>query len=185
MFLKVFCLNWSVEFVKLLIEKYSPFFVALVTAVFLILNKIDIASFKNITDMLSSITNIASVLVGFIATILSILIALPTHKVIQRIMMNDSIKHLRMYFASSIALGLVTMLFTLFLYPFVDVTVNDIQLPSWVFSIWLSIFIYFILSCVRVIWILLLLLNTESILNNEQNQPEVIDANPSNIFQND
>ncbi len=137
----------------LFFEKRSPAILSLTIAIcFYFLSNIPLCDVPNLKEMLSAIINISAVIIGFLLTSVSILIALPGKRVIKRIKANSSMGIFTSYFASPLVLGfLLIILCTVFL---------PIEKMSGKWShAWLTFFIficsYFLLTSVRIATLLL------------------------------
>ncbi len=137
----------------LFFEKRAPVILSLTIAIcFYLLSNKTLCDVPNLKEMLSAIINISAVIIGFLLTSVSILIALPGKRVIKRIQANNSMGIFTSYFASPVALGfLLIVLCTVFL-PMEKMT------GKWSHA-WLTFLVficsYFVLSSFRIATLLL------------------------------
>lgn len=170
----------------LFLEKRIPLIVSLIASVcFFIFNSITLCDISNLKEMLSAIINISAVIIGFLLTSVSILIALTGKRVIKRIQKNNSMGIFTSYFASPVALG-----FSLIVLCTVFIPID--KLSGYWSHTWVSILVfiscYFLFSSIRIsILLLSILKNIAGEVDppsNVETKEAVYKPNPDNVFKN-
>lgn len=135
------------------IEKFFP---ALLSVIFTILICIiPIHSIINMKDIVLSIITFVSILIGFLTTMLSVLITAIDSSVMKYLKKIGKIKDLYIFLADPILEGFLLIIICLTVIPISEVDNLKHYLNYYLLVL---LFIYFILSCVRAIIILLLLI---------------------------
>lgn len=135
------------------IERLFP---AILSFIFVIvISFVPIHSITNMKDIVISIITFASILIGFLTTMLSVLITAIDNSIIKYIKKKNRIKDLYYFIAEPIIIGFILIIICLMFIPISDVN-NLKDYPNYYF---LGLFfMYFILSCIRSIGILILLI---------------------------
>lgn len=158
-------------------EKFFPSGLSIIFIIMICF--ININSIANMKDIVLSIITFVSILIGFLTTMLSILITAIDNSVMQYLRRNKRIKDLYRYLAVPIVLGFILIIICLMFIPISDVS-NYKSYPNYYF---LGFFLpYFTLSCIRAIGILLLLIFKFIDENNEKDVKEDDDLDLSNAF---
>jgi hypothetical protein len=130
------------------IEKWYPHIVSILLAIPVAIYKWNISDIENFTNILGAAVTISSIVIAFLATMLSILITLTNAEVIQRIINGDGEGLLVSYIRTAIVAGLLVALYSMTLYALLNV-------PETLSMILLMIFVtlisFFILSSYRII----------------------------------
>lgn len=137
------------------IERHYPFIVSICISLGVLIAKINLHDIKNLKEILSSVVNLSSILVGFLAAMISILIAIAGQRVMKRIKDNNASDLLKSYFFGSVSSGFIVVIYSTFLNIWVDL---DNEASRWLLISWSLIVSFFILSSFRIIYIMMLIL---------------------------
>ncbi|WP_252238859.1 hypothetical protein [Clostridium sp. VAP51] len=121
----------------------------------LVISLININSIINMKDIILSIITFVSILIGFLTTMLSVLITAIDKGVMQYLKKIKRIKDLYCFLSIPILVGFVLIITCLLCIPISDVS-NIKSYPNYYFLGFLLM--YFVLSCIRAVSVLLLLL---------------------------
>ena len=149
------------EFIKgkrisVLIEKYWPYVLA--TAIVIICARLKISRFHipHFPEMLNSFISMSSIIIGFLATMVSVLIAAVGRSTMRRIEKNNSTELLTNYINVAIVSGLLAALYSVIFNAFLD----DYDSIYWyLFLLLVFIIILFLSATYRIINYLLLILS--------------------------
>lgn len=131
-------------------EVTYPYLFSLITGISVVIFKWDISDVENFTSILNSAVTVSSIVIAFLATMLSILITLTNADVMKRINKGDAEGLLVSYIKSTIIAGLLLAVYSMILYIFLDLSglVSRILLAFFV-----ALLGFFILSSYRIIHI--------------------------------
>lgn len=133
------------------IEKGAPLIISLISGIFILCAKFTPNSINNFKDILSSVINLGAIFIGFLATMISILIALAGKRVIRRIQNNNATELFNSYLFLPIILGFILVLLSIIMVPISNCNNN---LSRRLFVLWGFILIYFLTASIRIIIIL-------------------------------
>jgi len=159
------------------IEKVFPQIIALIIGVVVFISGYDISTTKNFQDLLRSIITISAILIGFLATMMSILIAVSAKRVVKRIRENNATRLLQSYFFQTLASGMTVAILSTLLNLFVGVSGG---LSRFLLVLWSALTVYFLGCATRIMLVMVGVLHTvvsdeDNTLNN-QPSVEVADA---------
>lgn len=171
---------------KVILEKYYPFAVAILTAALYYLS--DIKFMDSFEDLLSASMGFASILIGFLGVLIALLFSLSNNVIRNYIFKNMEYKK-RMYnfFKVPIISGFLFVILSFLLYlrktiaqiDFFKILIMDLQ--KIITGVWIFFFILFISSSYRLIKIVLQIAFSES--NNEkqlENKEDIYDEKEYN-----
>ena len=130
---------------------------------------------KCMKELLGAAVNISSILVGFLATMMSVLIAIAGSRVMRRIKRNKADDLLKWYFLESIASGfLIAITSTLF-----NLWVENVEQVSRILlAAWTGTFIFFLVSTAKILLVMVSVL--KNVIEEDefqlQSKVEKIDA---------
>lgn len=162
-------------------EKWLPLTISLLVGICIFIKKCIPKDIQNFTDILSSVINFGAIIIGFLATMVSVLIALTGKRVIRRIQKNNATGLFTSYFVVPIVLGLLMIILSIFLMPLEKCD----DFPTRVlFSLWIINIVYFLTSSFRIIRILQKVF--KDIVNEyeESKKPEIVVPDQTTIFGN-
>ncbi|MFU2018918.1 hypothetical protein ACM6Q7_28615 [Peribacillus butanolivorans] len=167
--------------VKRNIEFLYPLSLGIISGIIISLLDFNLTSIKNILPILSSTVSITSIIIGFLATMVSVLISLTNTKVMERIRNAEANETLSWYIKEAIIIGLIFAVYSLILHMFDGYKgkVSNLLLAFYVLFL-----TYFISATYRIFHIILNILT--SVLNSPPVQAvkdeESFKTNSSNIF---
>lgn len=133
------------------IERYLPMAVAFASFFIVLFLGFDINSVCGFKDLLRSIITISAILIGFLATMMSILIASSTKKVVENIRKNHATKLLKSYFVQTLTSGFVVAVLSTLL-NMADGMKGDIS--RMILACWVGIVSFFLLCAARIMWVM-------------------------------
>lgn len=160
-------------------EKWGPFLIAVIVTIISFIKKIYPCNIQNLDSILSNIINLVSILMGFFATMISILIAIPSKRVIQKINRHKKMDLLIAYLGLPIFEGFVVVILSICLNPMVcqSTCASRLLLVAWVFFT-----TGFIFSSVRLLLILAFILKGITKENDDLPKQNVVKPDVSNAF---
>ncbi|OOM74467.1 hypothetical protein CLPUN_39200 [Clostridium puniceum] len=158
-------------------EKFFPLGLSIIFLV--IICFVNINSIVNMKDIILSIITFASILIGFLTTMLSILITAIDSSIMKYLKRNKRIKDLYWYLSIPILMGFILIIICLMFIPISDASNYKIYPNYYFLGFFLS---YFVLLCIRSIGILLLLLFEFIDEGNEEGDNKEDDLDLSNAF---
>lgn len=167
------------EFIKgkrisVLIEKYWPYILAAAVVILCARLKISRFHIPHFPEMLNSFISMSSIIIGFLATMVSVLIAAVGKSTMRRIEKNNSTELLTNYINVAIVSGLLAALYSVIFNAFLD----DYDSIYWyLFLLLVFIIILFLSATYRIINYLLLILSNIAKENNNANlKSKVMDS---------
>lgn len=146
---------------KLFLEKYLPkIFISLYILIIFInfvVFQYDIKFAIESTDVYNSIITLAAIIIGFLATMVSVFISVIGSNVIRRIQNKNKTELIRIYLEEAIISGFILVIISivfLFLYS------NKVEINMYWHLIYLGLIVYFLLSTGRILWISLNILSS-------------------------
>jgi len=140
---------------------------------------ITLKSITNFKEVLGSVINISSILIGFIATMMSIIIAVADKRVIKRIRDYNGTDLVIAYFAQTLLAGFVVAIYSTSLTPFAE---SPSSHAKWALSIWGALVTFFIATAIRILHVMLGILR--SVIEDVGDEiPEVVEADAEKAFQ--
>lgn len=130
-----------------MLEKNYPFVVALFIAVVAYFLPYDLSG-KNFAQILSSVITIGAILIGFLATMMSILITITGKRVIKRITALGASGRFTGYFFITLVLGFILVVFSSVLNAFTDLCGRR---SHYVFVAWIFVVAFFLLASFRIV----------------------------------
>lgn len=134
-------------------EKLFPLGLSVIFAV--AIKFININSIINMKDIVLSIITFASILIGFLTTMLSILVTAIDKSIMKYLKQKKRLKELYMFIAVPILIGFVLIIICLMFIPISDVSNFKDYINYYLLGF---SFMYFVLLCIRAIGVLLVLL---------------------------
>lgn len=141
---------------KIWLEKYYPYVGAFIVLICCIIFKITRFDIMRFSDILNSFVNMSSIIIGFLATMISILIATVRKPVMRKIKANNATRLLTNYINTAVMSGILITVYSVTFNAFLDKTDGGFW---YLFLIWVFIAVLFILSAYRILSIMLLILN--------------------------
>ena len=129
------------------VEKYWPLLLAVIVALIAFFAGWNLSSINQIKDILSSVINISSILIGFLGAMMSVLAAVAGHRVLKRIKNNNATELLRSYFSQSVGSGFVVAIGSTIMNLFVEC--KD-DYARWLLIGWMFFVTYFLASAYRI-----------------------------------
>ncbi|WP_449188153.1 hypothetical protein [Veillonella sp.] len=154
---------------KLYLEKYLPKIFIFVYILIIFINfqffRYDIKFAIESTDVYNSVITLAAIIIGFLATMVSVFISVIGSNVIRRIQNENKTELIRNYLEEAIISGfilVITSIGFLFLYS------NKVELNVCWHLIYLGLIVYFLLSTGRILWISLNILSSVLLEENDR-----------------
>lgn len=136
----------NVDF-KYLIERRGPLILSLLCSGFFS----DLAVNSSKYDaVFNALINMAAIIIGFLTTMISILISVAHSSVLRKICRNDGIELLKIYFVEPIVSGFILIVLSVFL---LSMDCDNIYLLC--YHVFVFVFVYFLCSTVRISLIML------------------------------
>jgi hypothetical protein len=137
---------------KLRIEQFFPIVVALLSGIVILFSHLNLQSVPKLETILNSAITVSSIMIGFLATMISILISISNRKIMKRIRDGKAEGLLNWYIREAIISGFFMAIYSTGLYLFLsyDGTYSKFLLAVWVLSI-----IHFVLASYRIMHVLL------------------------------
>lgn len=142
------------KYFEKLFERLFPLGISIIFA--LSIKFININSIANMKDIVLSIITFASILIGFLTTMLSILVTAIDKSIMKYLKDEKRLKELYMFIAIPILVGFILIIICLMFIPISDAG-NFKNYINYYYLLGFS-FMYFVLLCIRSIGVLLLLL---------------------------
>jgi hypothetical protein len=143
----------------LLLERFSPLFWGVITAIYSYFWIPEELHPKIIKDFLNPVINVSAITVGFLTTVMTVLITIDTKEVIQWLKSANYYQRLISYLMSAVKSAFLVAI-TSALGSILDTN----SLPSWEkigFSLWLGLLIYTVMASYRVINIIVTILRSD------------------------
>lgn len=155
------------------IEKYWPYVLATTTVVMCIVFKVTRFHISHFPDILSSFISMSSIIIGFLATMVSVLIAAVGRSTMKRIERYNSTELLTHYINVAIVTGLLSAIYSVIFNAFLD----EHDSAYWYLFLILVFIITLFLSCTyRIIRFLLIILSKIAKENNGKEQSNTVDS---------
>lgn len=130
------------------IERCYPYVIALLLVLILIIFRIDFTQSKELTNALDSINTISALIIGFLGTMLPILLGLKNEsKFVEQVFKKDNNKLFFKYINSTIMSGLILVFITVIMYFIKDFC--NVCLEKFLFYIWVYFVLLFLLCTYR------------------------------------
>ncbi|MCX7884656.1 MAG: hypothetical protein N2448_06465 [Caloramator sp.] len=143
--------GFNKDVLLLKLEKYLPFIISIFFGIYIFLGKYNPNSINNFKDILSSVINLGAIFIGFLATMISILIALTGKRVIKRIQNNNATELFNSYLFIPIIVGFILVLLSITIIPISNYNNNTSRN---FFVLWSFMLVYFLTTSIRIIIIL-------------------------------
>lgn len=165
---------------ELVVERGYPFVLSALIVIVAYSCNYNIIAHSKFSSVLSATINVSAVIVGFMATMVAVLISTINRKTLRRIKDNNAMGLLNSYFRSALINGLLLAVFSTILTMFVGV---DDSLIRHLAYLWIFMASYFVFSSLRVILIMLTILESFSLEMSEESIPDdQIQADPDQAF---
>lgn len=161
------------------VEKMYPFIISSVVVLVVVLCNYNVMSHNEFCTVLSATINVSAVIVGFMATMVAVLISTINRKTLRRIKDNDAMGLLNSYFRSALISGLILAVISTILTMLVGSDNLTTKITSWV---WFFLASFFIFSSLRVILIMLTILESFSTEAAKENVGDRVEADPNKAF---
>lgn len=139
------------------VEKYWPLVIALMVTIVVYLAGWTLSSIRQFKDILSSVINISSILIGFLGAMMSVLAAVAGHRVLKRIKDNNATELLRSYFSQSVGSGFIVAISSTIMNLFLECTEGYAR---WLLISWIFFVTYFLASTYRIMIVMSDILKT-------------------------
>jgi ABC-type spermidine/putrescine transport system permease subunit II len=166
-------------------ERIYPIVFSITCAIIIYNQHITFNTIPKIELVLNSTVTISSILIGFLAAMVSILIAITNSKVMDRIREGKAEHLLTSYIREAIISGIFLAVGSTIAFLFVDYKGKNADL---IFSVWFFMFIHFLLSSFRILIIMLNILSSipkEYKENEKENSKMVYTPKKENAFKKD
>lgn len=161
------------------VEKFYPFLISSILLVVVILCDYNAVAHKEFGAVLSATINVSAVIVGFMATMVAVLISTINRRTLRRIEENQAMGLLNSYFQSALISGIILAVISTVL----TMTIGTDNLTTKIASCaWIFLATFFILSSLRVILIMLAILRSFSMEETNKNKSGKIEADPDKAF---
>lgn len=151
------------------LEALYPSTVAILVGIVVYILKVDITDVNNFSSIISSAVTISSIVIAFIATMISILISISNSAVMKRINNNSAEGMLISYIKTTVVSGLLLAMYSLVLNMYLDMEGIFSRLMLIIFVVML---VYFVLCTYRIISIVTGVLTQVLSENKEKDQKE-------------
>ena len=139
------------------VEKYWPIVLAIITAIITLFAGWNLSSIRQFKDILSSVINISSILIGFLGAMMSVLAAVAGNRVLKRIKDSNATELLRSYFSQSVGSGFIVAIGSTIMNLFIECT--D-EYTRWLLVGWIFFVTYFLASAYRIMIVMSDILKT-------------------------
>lgn len=160
-------------------EKGGSFLAAVIVTIISSIKKIYPCNIQNLDSILSNIINLVSILIGFFATMISILIAIPSKRVIQKINKHKKMDLLIAYLGLPIFEGFVVVILSICLSPMVRQATCGSRLLLIILVFFTTGFVF---SSGRLLLILAFILKGIAKENEDLPKQNVVKPDASNAF---
>jgi len=164
---------------SLRVEKMYPFIVSSIVVLAAIYSNYNIIGHKEFSAVLAATINVSAVIVGFMATMVAVLISTINRKTLRRIEQNDAMELLNSYFHSALISGLILAVISTIITMFVGTDTIATKITS---CAWLFLASFFAFSSLRVILIMLTILKSFSTETSEDTVSNKVEADPNKAF---
>ncbi|MFA2812041.1 hypothetical protein [Bacillus mycoides] len=161
------------------IEYLYPFLLGIIVVVVVYQFNITLASIKNLLSILSATVTISAIIIGFLATMVSILISLTNSNVMQRLKSARANETLSWYIKEAIIIGFMLAIYCLVLHMFDKYDGNGSKL---LVSFYAGLLTYFVFAAYRIFHIILNILTSVLNESNEIESEETIKTPTNSIF---
>lgn len=148
-------------------EVLYPYVFAIVVCVPILIFGWKISDVKNFSSILNSAVTISSIIIAFLATMISILISLANARIMRRINKGDAEGLLTTYINTSIISGLLLAVYSMILNIFLD---SSGLVSNLLLAFFGSLLVFFILSSYRIILLISGILSNVLKENKEKDQ---------------
>lgn len=150
---------------KAIFERIAPITLTIIIVIISSFSHVDFSKIKDYKFLYSNIISFSSIIIGFLITMVSILITLTGKRVLKKIHEENADNLLSGYFIYPIASGVVLALYSIISGILFDESVYFVS--SKVMSIiWIALVAYFVLTTCRIFYIMLKLLKSINVENN-------------------
>lgn len=142
------------NFIEVFIERIWPYAITVILGA--LFYKAKINEIKNFKDILTCNVTFASIIIGFLATMLSILVASSDKPVVVKLKNKNKFKLLNLFITIPIIVGFISVISSFFLIP--DSESKTLS-TSKLFYIFICLTILFIATAIRAITVMVFLIN--------------------------
>lgn len=139
----------------LFFEKWYPLTIAIITSLFIFYKGYKLADIVNIGELLTATITICSILIGFLAVMMSILVTITGKRIMRRIKASNASNLLNSYFYWAVISGFIASVGSLLLTVIYQ---NNINYSNYILSLWLLVVLLFLLCSFRIVLVLLRIL---------------------------
>jgi hypothetical protein len=163
------------------IEKIYPITIALITAIMCYVCKFNVLINKDFSITLNSTISVSAVMVGFMATMVAVLVSTVNTVTLQRIQDNNAMGLLHSYFHSALITGFMLAIGSIATSMLLGTSGLKGERIT---TIWVFIAVYFVFATARVISIMLAILRSISneSTNRNESQSSTIQSDPERAF---
>lgn len=171
---------------KRLIERWFAYIITVIIMGIVIFNGVYL-DFTWPNEIYNAVINMTAIIIGFMATMISVLISTTRSKILKKINDCGSTKLLKIYFGESIAFGFILMIYSIILLSGATLIVLYQMALNYVFIMLLSLFIS---ATVRISFFMLRILENIMIENNDDSKNEAnknvarVELTPEKIKEN-
>lgn len=142
------------NFIEVFIERIWPYAITVILGA--LFYKAKINEIKNFKDILTCNVTFASIIIGFLATMLSILVASSDKPVVVKLKNKNKFKLLNLFITIPIIVGFISVISSFFLIPNSE---SKTLSTSKLFYIFICLTILFIATAIRAITVMVFLIN--------------------------
>ena len=148
-------------------ERISPYILGTIGVWTTYVSGYSFGLIKCMKELLGAAVNISSILVGFLATMMSVLIAIAGSRVMRRIKRNKADDLLKWYFLESITSGFLIAVTSTVFNLWVD---NVEQFSRILLAAWTGTFIFFLASTAKILLVMVNVL--KNVIDEEETQTQ-------------
>lgn len=163
---------------KRYLEEYGPIVFSLIITFLCVCFKITRFHINNFTNILNSLISMISIILGFLATMISILIAAVSRRTMKRIEQHNATSILTSYINVTIVSGLLSSVISVAYNTFLEQHEN---IYWYMFLVWVFIVSLFLSSTYRILYLLLNLLNKLATEDKDENHNIYKQSDPKKL----
>ena len=163
-----------------MLERWYPQITAVVVALGVFFLPYDLSG-KNFSQILSSVITIGAILIGFLATMMSVLITITGRKVIKRISALGASGQFTGYFFVTLTSGFILVVASTALNPFTELKGT---LSHFLFVGWIFVVTFFILAAFRIVHLMAKILKSVMEEVDQISNDQVVIPDATNAWAN-
>lgn len=146
---------------RFLLERYLPLLFLVIYLIIIVVHKLIVGYEIKVTlyssDIYNSLITLSAIIIGFLATMISVFISVVGSQAIKRIQQSGDIALIRIYFAEALISGFILTILSIILLVLYS---EQMSLDLIYHLIYFGIIVYFLLCTIRILWLSLNILSS-------------------------